>query len=332
MPRIAITYLNCALYLFNSEQEAAAGTKAGGSGFLVGVPAENSRQNSLRLGHFYAVTNRHVIERGGSSVIALNDEKGERAVLSRSADDWTFHPGGDDLAVCPLSLDMGRYESIAVPSTMFVSSASDFGNPLGDARAGFGVGDGVFMVGRFISHQGQAKNTPVVRFGNVAMMPLEPILQELPASGVHLQCDFLQESFLVDMRSLSGFSGSPVFWYEEVFTPTPKAKDGFVQFSDDPDAEQTLKLNVMLLGVDWGNLKAPYDFVKTEGMLKEDAKDTRTLHSNSGLSGVVPAWKLTELLNTSKLREQRLEDEAAAEKQHQEWHARAVENGAAGLD
>jgi len=322
MPRIAITYLNCVLYLFNSEQEAAAGTKAGGSGFLVGVPAENPRQPSLRSGHFYAVTNKHVIERGGSSVIALNDKEGVRAVLPLSAGDWTFHPNGDDLAVCPLSLDMDKYESVAVPSTRFVSSANDFGNPLGDARAGFGVGDGVFMVGRFISHQGQTKNTPVVRFGNVAMMPLEPILQEFP------EREFLQESFLVDMRSLSGFSGSPVFWYEEVFTPIPKVKDGVCLFPNDPDAEQTLKLNVLLLGIDWGNLKAPYVYNKRDGELEEDARDTRTLYSNSGLSGVVPAWKLTELLNTSKLREQRLKNEADAE----ERYARAVKNGAAGLD
>ena len=39
-----------------------------------------------------------------------------------------------------------------------------------------GVGDEVFMLGRFISHSGIQKNQPLARFGNIALMPDERIL------------------------------------------------------------------------------------------------------------------------------------------------------------
>lgn len=68
-----------------------------------------------------------------------------------------------------------------------------------------GPGDDVFVVGRFINSQGKLRNIPSVRFGNIAQMPLKPIEQG------RVFGEFQQESFLVEARSISGFSGSPVF-------------------------------------------------------------------------------------------------------------------------
>jgi hypothetical protein len=104
------------------------------------------------------------------------------------------------------------------------------------------------MVGRYIEHEGKFKNLPVVRFGNIAMMPSEHILQ-------WEREDHLQESFLVDMRSISGFSGSPVLSYSP-------------QISND-DLSHTLGAimergtyghidigigSPQLLGIDWGRM------------------------------------------------------------------------------
>jgi hypothetical protein len=58
-----------------------------------------------------------------------------------------------------------------------------------------GVGDEVFMIGRFISHQGLNRSQPLARFGNIAMMPGERVRD---GRG------FDVEAFLVEMRSLSG--------------------------------------------------------------------------------------------------------------------------------
>src|SRR5207244_524977 len=70
-------------------------------------------------------------------------------------------------------------------------------------RYGIGVGDEVFMIGRFVNHEGRQKNTPTVRFGNLAMMPHEKILDE--------ETGLKQESFLIETRSIPGCSGAPVF-------------------------------------------------------------------------------------------------------------------------
>lgn len=75
--------------------------------------------------------------------------------------------------------------------------------------AGIGPGDDVARLGRFITHDGRQRNKPLARFGNIAMMHdnAEPI--EI-APGRH------QVGLLVECRSLSAFSGSPVFVYPDV--------------------------------------------------------------------------------------------------------------------
>jgi hypothetical protein len=53
----------------------------------------------------------------------------------------------------------------------------------------------VFMVGRVITHEGKQKNLPSARFGNITMMPVEPLRH---MRGIN------QESFVVEMRSIGG--------------------------------------------------------------------------------------------------------------------------------
>src|SRR6266852_9284872 len=60
-----------------------------------------------------------------------------------------------------------------------------------------------FFYGRFISHDGKQRNRPVMRFGNISMLPD----QDAPV-GVG---DHDQLAFLVECRSLGGFSGSSAF-------------------------------------------------------------------------------------------------------------------------
>ena len=94
------------------------------------------------------------------------------------------------------------------------------------------------------------------------------------------------ESFLVETRSLSGFSGSPVFVYHTLHTPYP---------SDFPDREE----GIWLLGVDWGHLPI-FENVKEKNR-KDDVPEGWVVESNSGQMAVTPAWKLQELLDTEDL-------------------------------
>jgi len=67
--------------------------------------------------------------------------------------------------------------------------------------AELGLGDEVFLPGMFVQHLGQARNVPILRGGTIAAMPEEEIRTEY---GHH-------KAYLIELRSIDGLSGSPVF-------------------------------------------------------------------------------------------------------------------------
>jgi hypothetical protein len=222
MPRIQDDLLDCVIYLYPSVTDAETGVKAGGSGFLVSVPLEKNPDHRA----VYAVTNSHVI-RGGSPVVRLNTLKGDMKALDIPASVWMHHPDGDDIAVVPLGLDANLFKFKMLPVQMFIT------NEIIDEFA-VGPGDDVFLIGRFTTHEGKQRNLPSARFGNIAMMPLEPILHP---SGL------LQESFLVEAHSINGYSDSPVFVHIPSFSNRPGKGGSFSHYGP------------WLLGVDWGHIQ-----------------------------------------------------------------------------
>lgn len=266
MPFIPERLRDCVVYLYPSVEAAQHGKHAGGTGFLVGVP---SPVDSLT--HLYAVTNEHVIRPPSgspSAVIRLNNADGTTEILDHAADEWQSHPSGDDIAITQLILGSGHRFSW-IDQGEFITSADI-------ERYHIGPGDDCFMIGRFIYQDGRQRNEPVLRFGNIAMMP-QPIRQ--PDRNRD------QDSFLVEMRSLSGFSGAPVMvHYVTVGTraqPDPQI-DGGVAYSS------LVTNKAWLLGVDWGS-------VPSIPNLLGDQTDRSQMPS--GMAAVVPAWKITELLN-----------------------------------
>ncbi len=209
----------------------------------------------------YVVTNSHVAVNCGA--IRLNTKDGSSDVIPLSKEAWIHHPAGDDLAIAAMSLS-DRFQYKALPMNTFSLTKEDI------ALYNVGPGDDIFFMGRFITHEGKQRNQPVVRFGTIAMMPGEPIFQ--PERGHH------QESFLVEARSLSGFSGSPVMLYIPPFSH--RFRGGKFEPGDGLDTSTTTGL----LGVDWGNMH-----------LGDEAL------TNSGIMAVVPVWKLTELLDDEEV-------------------------------
>lgn len=277
MPRIADQYLDTVLYLYPSATDAHLGESVGGTGFLISINSDEHED----LSFLYAVTNSHVIREGASPVIRLNTQEGDKDVLEFSQDDWVHHQDGDDLAVCPLLMvDTSLYRYRSIPPRMF------FTHELAQ-EYGVGPGDDVFTVGRFINHEGRQRNTPSVRFGNISMMPFEPIRN---SRGI------MQESFLVETRSLGGYSGSPVFIEIDPMVGRPAIHGG------DRLAEGA-EGGTWLLGVDWGHLPI-YEPVKEEDR-RTNVPERWVVESNSGQMAVVPAWRLQELLNQEELVMQR---------------------------
>ena len=160
---------------------------------------------------------------------------------------------------------------------------------------GLSAGDETFSFGRYVDLGGRDENQPVARFGNVARLYGDPIMQ--------LGRSYLQESFVVESRSLSGYSGSPVFVYPG---PDPGGT------SDGGVVLHTLTAaHCWLLGVCWGH--HPW----TEKVRDPNVQGSpivtpeRVVQITSGLMMVVPAWKLGELLDCNEFVEMRMRVEEA---------------------
>jgi len=136
-------------------------------------------------------------------------------------------------------------------------------------------GDEVFFSGLFIPHIGEDRNLPIVRFGRVSLVTDEKINW----NGTKI------ELLLIETISVGGNSGSPVFFY----------------FGPDREPGQ-LKLGppiLKLAGIVKGSFVSgnPLEFIQT---------DIRpVVRSTIGITGVVPAHKLYEILFGAELKRQR---------------------------
>ncbi len=283
MPRIHDAILECVVYLYPTAQAASDGEAIGGTGFLVFLPSEKHDG----YGFPYVITNSHVIREGGSPVVRLNTKDGDRAIHAYSEGDWIHHPDGDDLAAAPIALtDLHRYQMLPLKELAITPEFID--------EHGVGPGDETYMVGRFVNHEGRQQNTPTVRFGAIAQMNVEPIPSER---------GFMQESFLIEGRSIPGYSGAPVFLYLDLGTPRPGGKGTSLMLGN---------WQTRLLGVDWCHLNQQWSVLdKTGEAAADDDGHTPGYHviANTGMMGVIPAWKLLTLLNCEEFVAQRADND-----------------------
>lgn len=292
MPRIPDELLDCVVYLYPSEAAAEDGERLGGSGFFLGVSVGAAGQAIV-----FVVTNKHVVERG-SMVVRVNTHDGRTDIIALDHVPWIVHPDGDDIAVCPIGLNSAHYrlKFLTEYSFLIKTTIDEFD---------VGLGDDVFMIGRFVSHEGKQQNLPSVRFGNIAQMPVEPIVQD---DG------FRQECFLIEARSIPGYSGSPVF-----FMLPPQQKAPFEinrELPDDvkkmipetmkragynPKRALPLQIGPFLVGIDCCHL-FNRDRIFSDSTGKPVSDDWH-VRSNTGMMGVIPAWKLTEMIERSAMAE-----------------------------
>lgn len=292
MPRIKDAILDCVIYLYPTESDARNGERAGGSGFLVGIPSKVYE----RTWYVYAVTNSHVIREGegNSPVIRLNTKDGQMDVLNLESANWFHHPDGDDIAVCPIGLQTEHFKFRLITPDLFIT-------PEIIREHDIGAGDDVFLVGRFVNHEGKQRNIPSIRFGNIAMMNWESIRH--PSRGI------MMESFLIEVRSIAGYSGSPVFLYIPPLTKRPNKK-----------GLEARGYGPWLLGIDWGHIPVK-EMVKEkteEGEPEREVSEGWWVRYNAGMAGVVPVWKLAELLELKPLKTGREENEEKLAKQKEQ--------------
>jgi hypothetical protein len=285
VPRINEQIAQSIVYLFRSKKEAKEGIAGGGTGFLVWVDSTTG----TNFGHLYAVTNKHVIKEN-CSVVRINTDEGKTEIYNLTYYDWELHPNSD-VAIAYLGrVDSDNIRFKAIPTKHFITKeiikAFDIG-----------LGDDVYMVGRFIHHGGTTYNMPSVRSGIISTMPNKDELISLGENEY--------EAFLVEMRSISGFSGSPtIFDYPiQWFLLEVLTDNKFKNFNRkvNPEADK-LSLTNWLLGIDAGNFpiyEKVYEEIEEQGEKILCGTDYKA-QNHSGFSVVIPAWKILDLLNIEK--------------------------------
>lgn len=278
MPRIPNEILDCTFFLYQSKEDALARKKTGGTGFFICMESEVWKKE---ITYFYAVTNWHVAVRDGCSVIRTNTIDGQTDIIEHGPEDWIFDKDGDDLAIMPINLNPSVHAAKPIPINL-IYKKEDFVN--GPEANSIGLGDDVFMLGRFIDIDNTPANSPTARFGNISSMP-HPVKQAGPTSK-------LKDSYCLDMHSRPGYSGSPVFVYR-----TPGTNLAHTLDSGIPDLERSM---LFLLGVHFGHF--------SEDLKITGAPNVRVTGS-SGMTGVIQSCKILELLNMNKLKKRRADDD-----------------------
>jgi hypothetical protein len=242
------------------------------TGFFVQVPFEGGTP----LSFVYFVTAKHVATdlRGKDVYFLVNKIGGGVTTVPHIGGKWFLHPTDHtaDVAVIPVG-NPGDADIKAVHVT-------SLGVPARLSELEVGIGDEVFATGLFTPAPGISRNEPIVRHGNIAMMPTEQIQTELGYADV----------YLVEARSIGGLSGCPVF-----VRPTVQQK-----VADDGRAGINYLFGVghgaTLLGLMHGH----WDIRESE-LNKAFISHDRKHGVNLGIGIVVPAHKILETINRPEL-------------------------------
>lgn len=183
--------------------------KYGGTGIIVGYPVKLLSEGC----HTYIATARHLIDdakREGLDVkLRLNTKDGGVRFVGTSKDDWLSPENGglfSDIALLPVDFQ-DDLEVMNFPTTAFATEET-----IGQY---IGVGTETFALGLFTHHKGRNRNLPILRSGHIASMPDEPLYDS--------QRKMFYNAYLVELRSLGGLSGSPVFAFYERGTMVGRA-------------------------------------------------------------------------------------------------------------
>lgn len=288
--RISELILDSVMYLYPTVLDAQQSKHVGGSGFLFCYASVNPALKGM--GWHYVATNSHVVDEG-NRVIAMKSKEGGIIPIATQPDDWHFAEG-DDLALYPIpgeylpQLNAAGHACVKLDQMITRESIEE---------ADIGIGDEIAMPGRFVYHQGRQTLLPAARFGNIAMMPFEPVYNE------YLRID--QESFLVDIYAIAGFSGSPVWIQKPYGTWKYPKKEG-------EEFRMTTRPYTRLLGIQSMAFvdRQPVTEPDPERLFKyRELGGGQIVEVNTGISVVIPAWKLSDFFFSDELVAHRKRDE-----------------------
>ena len=247
------------------------------TGFFVSIPLGDGGEPPSLV---YFVTARHVATdlKNREVYFLVNKVGGGVTTIPHFGTRWYLHPTDKtaDVAVIPVG-NPGDADIKAV-------HINNLGMPSLLSALDIGIGDEVFATGLFTPVAGSARNEPIVRYGNIAMMPQEQIQTELGYADV----------YLVEARSIGGLSGCPVFVRPSIRLP---------QESKNPHTKNVWAVGhgAILLGMMHGH----WD-IKESDLNKTYISHDRKHGVNLGIGIVVPAQKIWETIRRPELQEMRI--------------------------
>jgi hypothetical protein len=263
----------CVFFLFYIAFDGSE--KLAGTGFFVSVPFTNQQGQFI-----YLVTAKHVITgtenktSDGRVYLRINTKNNSIGVIATELAAWQYHPEDDsiDAAILAWAPDQNTFDYKSIPITMVLN------DEVRDTEQ-IGAGDDVFLTGLFSNHHGTKKNLPIIRIGNIALMPEEK---------VYTNSFGYIDAYLIEARSIGGLSGSPVF----VYLSYMRERNGNIHFGQGP--------LFYWLGIMHGH----WDI--NEG----DSVDVQSMDIvgksiNMGIGIVVPATKVIEIINGEHFAKQR---------------------------
>jgi hypothetical protein len=280
--------LKCVVFLGRKlHRDTDSPTTWTGTGFLVGMAGPD------RLHIFtYLVTAKHCAEglAGSDWYVRLNKKGGGSIIVPGTPGvQWETHPTESDsvdAALIPWGPPSdGDVEYL--PDTMFATD-----KVIADYR--IGCGDEVAITGLFSKLTGTDRNHPIVRTGNIAMMPNE----QLPAIKIGKYTG-PASVYLIEARSIGGLSGSPVFVRQSLKLQTEipeRTSDG--KLTGQNLAFYAQSSQVFFLGSMHGHWE-----IQPEDQNNVQIRAYRNERSVAlGIAVVVPAEKILEILNKESFR------------------------------
>lgn len=239
----------------------------GGTGFLVSVEQEG-------INFVYIVTAKHVIvdcthsSNDQKIYLRMNTRDGNAEYVGVESGAWQEHPTDTsvDVNILAWAPPRDKFDYLTIPSSMVATKDVITSRKIG-------VGDEVFFTGLFVNHFGTKRNLPIVRIGNIAMMPEEKIPTKKFGSI---------EAYIVEARSIGGLSGSPAF----VHLGGARQVGGTIQIGGGSTFH--------LLGLMHGHWDLSIDESNTDVIASDSIKKEAV---NMGMAIVVPAEKIMEIIN-----------------------------------
>lgn len=228
-----------------------------GTAFWIAYPVPRHPETHLGV----LVTANHVI--AGIKATSDDDKVYLRVNLREGGSDWHEsqtkaweQPDPSvDVAVCPWFYDK-KFDHSAWPAERFAIDEVI-------EREGMGIGDEVFTVGLFRNHLGKDRIEPILRVGNIAAIPADPVYSKKYG---HMK------AILIEARSIGGLSGSPVFVHM-----------GYARWREGQMMQAGTKWPFEFLGVMHGH----WEVTEQEA---DDLKDDELAEKiHTGISIVIPA-------------------------------------------